>query len=402
MNSITPKKRINIIDALRGFSLAGIVIVHVVEQYIAGPNPEGTLEAARQGIPDYIVDAIIFIFLRGKFFALFSFLFGLSFFIQMDNASTKGESYAGRFIWRAVILLIIGFIHHMFYRGDILTIYAFLAILLVPFFKVSNKWAYGVIALIFLGLVRVGVFYTIGSEPLLSDMNMDPSDPLLMEYWNLLNDGSLGEVMVANASDGMLMKTDFQIGVFYRGYLTFAFFLIGMLVGKSRYFEQFRDRIKFTKEVLYISIGVFLAFFLLTGFLFQSMGPNVSFDSLLSIAALHAMDLANVALTFVILALFVLAYKTVRGHRWLSAFSPYGRMALTNYFMQTIIGTFLLYGWGLGYIGQLRNIHLFGISILIIIVQMLFSKWWLDRFRYGPLEGLWRSATKLEWQSFKK
>jgi uncharacterized protein len=402
VNQTIIKRRIDIIDALRGFSLAGIVIVHVVEQYVAAATPEGTMEAARQGVADHIVDAFIMIILRGKFFALFSFLFGLSFFIQMDNASSRGESYGGRFIWRAVILFVIGYLHHMFYRGDILTIYAILAIFLVPFFKLSNKWAYGVIAIIFLGLVRIGVFYTIGHEPLLTDMKMEPSDPLLMEYWNLLKEGSLAQVMVANATEGMLMKTDFQIGIFYRGYLTFAFFLIGMLIGKSRYFEHFRDRIKTTKNVLWISIGAFLALFILTGFLFQSLGPEVTFDSLISIAALQAFDLANVALTFVIIALFVLSYKTVRGYKWLSVFSPYGRMALTNYFMQSIIGTFILYGWGLGYIGQWRNIHLFGIAIAMIVLQVLFSKWWLGRFRYGPLEGLWRSATRMEWQPFKK
>jgi uncharacterized protein len=402
MKTPTLKNRIDIIDALRGFSLAGIVIVHVVEQYVAAATPEGTMEAARQGIADDIVDAFIFIFLRGKFFALFSFLFGLSFFIQMDNASSRGESYGARFIWRAVILFVIGYVHHMFYRGDILTIYAILAIFLVPFFNLNIKWAYGVIAIIFLGFVRIGVFYMMGSEPLLSEMTMDPSDPMLLEYWNIISQGSLPDVLKSNATEGMLMKTDFQIGIFYRGYLTFGFFLVGMLVGKGRYFEHFRDRIKMTKKTLWVSIAAFIVLFILSGMLFNAVGPEVTFDSFISIAALQVFDLANVALTLVIITLFVLSYKTIRGHRWLSVFSPYGRMALTNYFMQSIIGTFILYGWGLGYIGQLRNIHLFGIAIVMIILQVLFSKWWLARFRFGPLEGLWRSATRMEWISFRK
>lgn len=84
---ILSQKRIEIIDALRGFALAGIVIVHLVENYIAAPTPEAFNEAVHQGMGDYVVDGFIGILLRGKFFALFSFLFGLSFFIQMDNAN---------------------------------------------------------------------------------------------------------------------------------------------------------------------------------------------------------------------------------------------------------------------------------------------------------------------------
>ena len=396
------KTRIHIIDALRGFSLAGIVIVHMVEQYVAAAYPEGTMEAARLGTADYVVDGVIFLLLRGKFFALFSFLFGLSFFIQMDNASSKGESYGGRFVWRAIILLIIGYIHHMFYRGDILTIYAILALFLVPFYKLSNRWVYGMIAIIMLGLVRVGIFYTLGEEPNLSGIRMDPSDPQLLDYWTLLKEGSLGQVMYSNATEGVLMKTDYQIGIFYRGYLTFSFFLIGMLFGKSRYFSHIEESIKVTKKMLWVSIAVFVILFVVSGFLFQSLGPVESFDTLLSLAALHLVDLANVALTFMIIALFVLSYRTLRGMKWLSVFSPYGRMALTNYVLQTIIGTFILYGWGLGFLGEFRNIHLFGMAILLIAFQVLYSKWWLDHFRYGPLEWLWRCATKLQWQPFRK
>ncbi|MEM8847206.1 MAG: DUF418 domain-containing protein, partial [Bacteroidota bacterium] len=74
----------------------------------------------------------------------------------------------------------------------------------------------------------------------------------------------------------------------------------------------------------------------------------------------------------------------------------YGIMALTNYFFQSIIGTFILFGWGLGYIGELRNIYTFTIAIIIIILQMVISSWWLKKFRYGPLEWLWRSATFLK------
>ena len=108
MSEVKSNNRIEIIDALRGFSLAGIVIVHMVENYVGAPTPEGAMDAVRLGIPDYIVDGFIFLFLRGKFFALFSFLFGLSFFIQMDSAYRKGNDYKWKFLWRLVLLFAIG------------------------------------------------------------------------------------------------------------------------------------------------------------------------------------------------------------------------------------------------------------------------------------------------------
>ena len=140
MDIIKQKNRLIIIDALRGFSLAGVAIAHIVEQYIAGPPMEGLQETANQGLIDGIVSGFLGIFITGKFFSLFSILFGLSFFIQMDSAEQKGKSFGGRFLWRAILLFIIGYAHHLLYRGDILTIYAVLVPFLIPFHKVSTKW----------------------------------------------------------------------------------------------------------------------------------------------------------------------------------------------------------------------------------------------------------------------
>ena len=100
--------RILSVDAFRGFALAGIVLVHFVEQFVAGQIPEDQMPHFLQGIPDYIVSGLLQIFFTGKFFALFSILFGLSFYIQMDSAAKKGKDYRWRFIWRLLILLAIG------------------------------------------------------------------------------------------------------------------------------------------------------------------------------------------------------------------------------------------------------------------------------------------------------
>ncbi len=395
-------KRIEIVDALRGFSLAGIVIVHMVENYIAGPPPSAFAEVANQGIADSIVDGFILFLLRGKFFALFSFLFGLSFFIQMDNAARKNQYFGGRFLWRLILLLAIGYLHSLFYAGDILTIYAMLGVLLIPFYKIGTKWIVALAALLFLGLGRYVFFMVNGGNPIFGLMDYTPDSPSLMEYYNTLKNGSLLDVFSTNGYASHLNKFDFQFGVFGRGYLTFGFFLLGMIIGRIGFFKTYEDNKKFVKRTLIWSIVIYFVSIGLMAVTFGSLGENVTFDNWVAMFGLSAYDLNNVAMTFILICLFVILYKRIKPKKWLSTFIPYGRMALTNYFLQSVIGTFILFGWGLGYLGELRNIYTFAIAIVIIVFQVLFSKWWLKRYQYGPLEWIWRSATFLKRFPMKK
>ncbi|NNC71120.1 MAG: DUF418 domain-containing protein [Flavobacteriaceae bacterium] len=403
------KKRIASIDALRGFSLAGIVIVHMVENYIGGPAPAEAMVVANQGILDGIVNGFLFLFIRGKFFALFSFLFGLSFFIQMENGAHKGARFEGRFLWRLLLLLIIGAIHHLFYRGDILTIYALLGILLIPFFKMNTKLIIATIVLLFLGLGRYIVFTFFGSDSLFSGIDMDPSNPALQNYYNIIKNGTLDQVFLRNTTEGHLMKLDFQLGVFGRGYLTFGFFLLGLLAGRLQLFQKFREQRSKVLNAFFWSLALFLLSMVAMALLFMSLNQGSQgqqaqpdFNNWQAMFALSAYDLSNIFMTFMLIFAFLLIYLKVNGERFLVKFAPYGRMALTNYFLQTLIGTALLYGWGLGYLGELRSIYTFLIGIVIIIIQMYFSKWWLSNYKYGPLEWLWRSLTYFKVYPFKK
>jgi hypothetical protein len=178
-------------------------------------------------------------FLRGKFFALFSLLFGWSFFIQFDNARKRNTDYRGRYLWRIFLLFVIGYVHHCFYRGDILTIYAMLAPFLILFLPLSNKWLWAGIGIIFLGIPRIILFQTIGDGSIFGGPAMDFEGPEVQQYWQVLKNGTLPEVLYSNATDGFAMKMEFQLGLIYRFYLTFAFFLFGAWLGRIRYFDQF-------------------------------------------------------------------------------------------------------------------------------------------------------------------
>jgi uncharacterized protein len=402
MKQLSGKKRFQIIDALRGFALAGIVIVHMVENYLGAPASETAMAATHQGIADNVVDGFIYLFLRGKFFALFSFLFGLSFYIQMNNADKRGSSLNGRFLWRLLLLFLIGYLHHLFYRGDILTIYALLGIFLIPFHRMRNSIVMAVAALSFLGLGRYIIFSINQGAPLIFEMPLTPDNPAVEAYFQLLKEGSFWEVLSSNATEGQLMKSEFQFGIFSRAYLTFGFFLLGMLAGRLRLFQDFTEHKKIIRYGILGATGLFILSLVVAIMLFATLGPEVNFDNWTSMAALTAFDLNNLAMTLILLGLFVVFYRRLKPRKILDSFAPYGRMALTNYVVQSIIGSFFFYGWGLGYLGVLRNVTTFGLAILMVLLQMILSKWWLKTYYYGPLEWVWRSLTYLKIYPMKR
>ena len=311
----------------------------------------------------------------------------------MDNGKKRGGYFGLRFLWRLALLFAIGFVHSMFYRGDILTLYAVLGVLLIPFYNVKSKWIFGIVTLLFLGVGRYLVFYLTQGNGLFVQQEMGPEAPWVLEYFELLKTGSLTEVLSANAIDGNINKAEFQFGTFSRGYLTFAFFLLGLIMGRIQFFKNYVQQKKLIKSMwigAFILLGV--SVFGVVG-VFASMGPDADFNSWPAMFGLTFFDLANIALTVLIVALFTILYHKPKSKKFFEFFIPYGKMALTNYVAQSLLGTFIFFGWGLGYLAEIPNSITFLMAIVIISIQMWLSKLWLKHFSYGPLEWLWRSLT---------
>jgi uncharacterized protein len=114
----------------------------------------------------------------------------------------------------------------------------------------------------------------------------------------------------------------------------------------------------------------------------------------------YAIGVVPLALAYV--GLFMLSFQTLAGKKILSVLAPVGKMAFSNYIMQSLTGNFVFLGPGLGYSGQVGPVYytLFGIAVFII--QIILSTIWLKYFNYGPVEWLWRSATYKKWQAFRK
>jgi len=400
MNTQKKAPRIVMVDALRGFALAGVVLVHMVERYVAGPRPEALLEGL-DSAPDIIIGGLVGFFCSGKFFSLFSILFGLSFSIQMESAARKGNDFSMRFLWRGFLLFLIGMLHQLFYRGDILTIYALLVPFLIPFNKVPAKWLLGIAIFIFLGFPRFISFAIFGNISLFG-LPEGFNNPLETAYVELLLSGDFLALAEQNAIYGMKTKMSFQLLYFGRFYYTFGYFLMGLWLGKIGLFNRVIDFIPMVKKILKWSAIALVPLFGLIAATFATAPQPIDFSSWHHILAFNFMDWLNIAMTTIIGCWFILGYQKEKWEKRLLFFAPYGRMALTNYVFQSVIAGFLLFGWGLGLIDDIRALYLFFIALAFIIAQTLFSKYWLENFKYGPLEWLWRCGTYLKRQPFLK
>ncbi len=406
-----PSKRIDVIDALRGFALFGVIVTHMLQRL-------GIFAGVRPGEPIFPVldEAVQWLFqnvIMGRFINIFAFLFGMSFFIQMDRAAKRGVDFRGRFLWRLVLLFIIGRIGASFTYVDILSIYAVFGVVLVFLFPLKNWMLLTIAALLLLGTPRIFIAGVdrISNDPVTEvvqpapQQNVQRSRPPNMEW----EKPTFLESVKHNQTNGTMGTLRYQFGLVGRGYVTMALFIIGLVVGRIRFFEEVHIKQK-RNIVLFFT---FLFSTLLVDFIIKSISKEpinlfryMSPDSNIPPLALVSATLNDINLVLLSGALamgFITLYQIKGVRKYLSTITPYGRMGLTNYEMQGVIGAILFSAWGFGAIfGKWGATELFFLGIVIYILQAVFSKYWLKYFLYGPLEWLWRSGTYLKWQPFKR
>lgn len=389
--------RIEVIDVLRGFTLLGIILVHFTEQYYAGQPPKVHENYGAHNLADMIVLGFIGIFISGKFFMIFSFLFGMSFFIQLDK-SDDSPAFLFRFAWRLIVLFIIGLVHHLHYRGDILTIYAVLGFGLLLCYKLPDKFL--------LVLALLLVFDTPAILQRTFDILLSNSaspfpigdEKELEIYYSTLKSGSYLDMLRANFYE-FKSKFDFQI-LSGRLYITMGLFLLGLYAGRKKVFEN----IPFFKKLIRLGLWMLLGCVVFAGLLALiifvakvEMSQAVQF-----LLGGTVYDVFNIALAAIYVGLIVTAFQREKWHRRLMNFYEVGRMGLTSYLMQALIGTWLLFSYGLALLGNFGASVWVAISLIVFILQIIFSKWWLGRFQYGPAEWLWRSLTYFKVWPLKK
>lgn len=403
-----PKSRIDIVDALRGFALFGIVIAHMNNQYYAGYPPPGHESMSVKNGFDEVLDQLSGIFIVGKFYTIFSFLFGLSFGIQLMNAQERNRPFIGRFAWRLLVLFGIALLHQMHYRGDILTIYATLGFFLLIFNSASTKWLL-IWAFIFL-LNIPGVLYQLfeltrnANVAELASEEPSPGYERLKNdataYYNHVKAGDYRWIIKENILHEFDNKFLFQL-FSGRLFITIGLFLLGLYMARIRLFEQltqYRQAIRTWTWVSVIAVIVAVAVYFLVGLNNVTGTPQ----SIVQVLGLVFTGMFDPALSMIYVALFLSFTRSEAGMRRVGGLASLGRMGLTTYLVQTIFGLLLFYGYGLNMLDEIGNSISFPIGLAILLAQMFISKWWMKRYYYGPFEWFWRSATYLKWQPFRK
>ncbi len=401
--------RIRLIDALRGFSLAGIVVVHFGEQYLGYMPPPGQAYNVH-GTLDGVLEALSWIFIRGKGFGIFSFLFGLSFVLQMQRAERRlpGADFRPRFAWRLLILFAIGWLHGLAYSGDILTVYAALGIPLMFFHRVRDRWVLALAVLLLVGVPRVvqrgveGPSTPAERQSAQSRMNVDAE-----EHWRALAAGDVPAIVRFHATRGFLAKWEFQYGLMGRGYQTFGLFLLGLWAGRRRVFED-AEAHRGLLVRLWRWTGALALVVPLTALIFFAAGramggappepvagspPDLSAWPV--VLGMGFFDAWNNAMTLFYIASFALLFLRPRWQAGLLRFAPVGQMALSAYVAQTLVGALVFFGFGLGLLGRFGNSVTLPMGLALFAVQAWAARAWLSRFRFGPLEWAWRSLTWL-------
>lgn len=394
---LTRTDRLEVVDALRGFALLAIVIIHNLEHYNIYYLPEwqpGWLNLIDSGVWN-----AVFFLLAGKAFSVFSLLFGFSFHIQMENRARRGEDFRLRFAWRMVLLFCFAQLHALFYNGDILVLYAFCGLLIIPFSRLSDRTVAIVAAVLLLQPFEWWRMLRALTDP----DYVTSVGSLFYAYgescWPLTKYGTFGEVLVSNITDGQMYSNIWQIEN-GRLFQVPALFLLGMLAGRRKCFVFSEKSMKFWKKTLYISAAVLIVL-LIFGSAVASAIENNTTESFKTAYGVVKSSYVNFSFMCVLVSAFTLVWfrKAGRsangcgGFGWQRFIIPYGRMSLTNYICQSIIGCAVYCGYGLGlwqYTGATLSLL---IGAAIFSVQWFFSRLWLEHHRQGPLEFVWKKLT---------
>lgn len=374
--------RQDMVDGLRGYALLGLFLVHMCELF--------ELYWAIEVPPSVVHDAVFGIF-AGKAYALFALCFGFSVFAMMDGEARRGRDFTGRLAWRLGILLVIGLLHGLIYRGDIIQILAVLGLLMLAINRVrSLAWLWAIAAFFFLQpwmLFRIAAALS-GQDWAVSAPNFT-HDPAMPIYLN----GTLAQMLVANLWDGMVMKWWFM---FESGRISqiMGLFVVGLILGRTGFFAA-GDRFARVRRVAIVAVlAATLAFREARDPLTAALFPN-GLGGADWVWGMTTGAWVDLGWTILSVLLFVEVWRLLKG-RVLDWLAPAGRMTLTLYIVQSLVFVPVFYGFGLGGYETIGQTQAFVIGVVAFVAQMIFAWLWFKRFRYGPLEWGLRSLTWLK------
>jgi len=402
---IRPKNRIETIDILRGFALFGVIMANTWGFQSWSLPWTIQFEEVWTGAADHVAMWGITFFVEGRFYRLFSFLFGLGIALQLGRAEQRGAPFFAVYRRRMLVLLLFGLLHTMLRgTGDILQPYAVMGFILLLFRKFSPR-ALLVIALIFLlsawveDAVRDARRYDSLTAPPVSEQTLQEREQdeattrtRREEIVRVRLEGTLGDNVAYNMqSFARAMSSQSPLDWF--GYDEYVMFLLGLYAGRRRIFENIRAHLPVIRKLLWwgLALGVFgMAIGLAVEEMvapdppFQYFADRVGY--LFYLVGLQAFSL------FYASAIVLLVQRETWKHR-LAPLGAVGRMSLTNYLLHTVIHVAIFFGVGLGLYGKVSPVAGVGVTFLMYASMIFLSVWWMGRFRFGPAEWLWRTLT---------
>jgi uncharacterized protein len=370
---LAPDERIHALDALRGLALFGVLAINLETEFRVSIFQAFIASSPDRGL-GRLVDAGLEILVDLKAFAVFSLLFGIGLAIQHQRLEHHPRR-AVLLIRRLLALLAIGLLHlFLIWNGDILTEYALAGLLALPFLFAPTWLLAGASAAFFALYLAMPVLPSIASFPTHAWM-VDHVQAANRIYGS----GDYGQILQFSIEEISAMLP-LHVRIFPR---TLALFLFGAVMWKAGVVPEAErhQRLLLSSSALCIVAG-------LLGTLATSAREYSGWPSLGRIA-IFVWPAATILLALGYVNLVIVI--SLNGRRWIAWAEPIGRMAFTNYIVQSLLLGWVFYGYGLGWFGRLGPVAGLGLVVLIYAVQAMYSQWWLDRFRYGPIEWFWRA-----------
>lgn len=386
----TARQRFDVLDALRGFALMGIALANFPEFGLWTFMSREAQEALPTATADHVVRFLQYMFVDGKFYTIFSVLFGIGFALILQRHSAR------LFYRRMMILLLIGFLHLMFiWSGDILMLYAAGGLLLPLFVRCREKTLLVIAAALILLPVALDIYQ--------QTAGIDFAAPLFEAWWRQAASSGITEDNFAS----WLRDADSYAGVWeflkqgaiermwefasgHRLPKVLGLFLIGYCIGRTRLFARLDE----LRPQLLLTLKLTAAIGLPTSALYAWSATAGQPWGAAAHSLLYAVSV--VPLGFAYMCAVSLWLKPFRPLRWA------GRMALTCYITQSLIGIFLFYGVGLALGTTFGLVQIELTALAAFLAEVLLARLWLRRFRFGPLEWLWRMFTYGHWLSLRQ
>jgi uncharacterized protein len=399
-------ERIETLDALRGGALFGILTVNMA--LFSWPFYKVMVAAPQWAGVDRWSDLAVRLLAEGKFYPLFSFLFGVGAAIQMDRAEARGASFGSRYTRRLLVLLGIGLIHaFLLWEGDILVLYAVTGFLVLPFRNCRPRtvllWAGilllapavlcgGFSLLLGLGSLIPEVSHVLDHQFQGSNLHMAALTERNLEVFA---NGSFGEICGMRARNVLTIYSS----SWFAAPTVLGMFLLGLTAWRRGIFREVEGQSGLIRRVTLVGWAVGLPLNLVCAAI--TLGRDGDGFEVAQFISAAILAIGGPALSLAYAGTLTLLLRRESWQRVLRPVAAAGRMGLSNYLLQSLICTTIFYSYGLGWYGSVGRTGGLGLALVIYASQLGWSVWWLRHFRFGPAEWLWRSATYGERQPMR-